>query len=296
MPPEDDTLADLRRQIDEIDARLHDLLMQRTEVVQSIGAAKGDVANHTRPGREAEVLRRLIARHRGSLPKALIVRIWREMFAALTALQGKLAVAVYAPEGTFGYRNLARDQYGWRTPITAYRSAAQVLEAVAEGRATVGVLPVPRGDETDPWWRSLARTGDAVPKIVARLPFAAVEPPGTDNPEALAISLDGAEPTGDDRAYLLVETQEVVSRSHLRQILASAAFEVLDTQVSEEGGGHFLHLIEVAGTLPAGDERLEALLAQGEGTINQVWAGGGYAVPLSLEEMAAPGPDSIHSP
>ncbi len=290
MPPEDNALADLRRQIDEIDVRMHDLLMQRAEVVQGIGAAKGDVASHSRPGREAEVLRRLIARHHGPLPKALIVRVWREMFAALTALQGKLAVAVYAPEGTFGYRNLARDQYGWRTPIAAYRSAAQVLEAVAEGRATVGVLPVPRGDEAGSWWRSLASTGDSVAKIVARLPFAAVEPPDTDNPEALAISLDGPEPTGQDCAFLLVETREVVSRSHLRQLLAAASFEVLDIWVSEEDSGQYLHLIEVAGWVPSGDERLESLLTLGDGTISQVWAGGGYAVPLSLEVMTAPGP------
>jgi len=289
MPQEDNTLADLRRQIDEIDVRLHDLLMQRTEVVQSIRAAKGNVASHSRPGREAEILRRLIARHRGALPKSLIVRIWREMFAATTALQGKLAVAVYAPEGTFGYRNLARDQYGWRTPIAAYRSAAQVLEAVADGRATVGVMPIPRGDDADPWWRSLARNGDAVAKIVARLPFAADESPDTDNPEALAISLDGPEATDHDCAFLLLETRVVASRSNLRALLANAAFEVLDTWVSQEDNGQYLHLIEVAGWVPADDKRLETLLALGEGTISQVWAGGGYAVPLSLEAMTASG-------
>ena len=289
MPDNQDALSDLRRQIDEIDARLHDLLMQRTEIVQGIGAAKGAAGNHMRPGREAAVLRRLIARHHGPLPKALIVRIWREIFAAVTPLQGPLAVAVYAPEGTFGYRNLARDHYGWRTPITAYRSAAQVLEAVAQSRATVGVLPIPRGDETDPWWRSLARSGETVPRIITRLPFAVVEPPRADSPEALAVSLDPAEPTGEDRAFLLIETGGVVSRSHLREILAAASFEVLDIQVSEENGEHYLQLVEVAGFVTAGDERLEALLAMGEGTIMQVWAAGGYAVPLSLETMTARG-------
>jgi chorismate mutase-like protein len=295
MQSDEDALAELRRQIDEIDAQIHDLLMQRTEVAHRIGAIKGTVGNHIRPGREAAVLRRLIGRHRGALPKALIVRIWREIFAAVTAIQGNLAVAVYAPEGTFGYRNLARDHYGWRTPITAYRSAAQVLEAVAEGRATVGVLPVPRGEETDLWWRNLARNGEAVPRIVSRLPFAVVEPPRADNPEALAISLDQAEPTGLDRALLLLETNRVVSRSHLREVLAAAAFEVLDIQVSEEGGEHFLHLIEVDGFVPTDDQRLESLLSLGEGTVSQVWAVGGYAVPLSLEDMTGPGSDQALS-
>lgn len=293
MASETELLADLRRRIDEIDARIHDLLIERTEVAQQIGARKNSGPVQMRPGREAEVLRRLIARHRGDLPKALLVRIWREIFAALTALQGSLAVAVYAPEGTFGYRNLARDHYGWRTPMTAYRSAAQVLEAVTEGRATVGVLPVPRGDEGDPWWRNLAGNGESgVPRVVARLPFAVVEPPRADNPEALAISLAWPEATDHDHSYLVVETQTVISRSQLRTLLAAARFEVLDLQVAEDHGGRGLYLIEVDEYIAPDDARLAGLVKDGESAIGQVWAVGAFAVPLSLEDMTSAAADS----
>jgi chorismate mutase-like protein len=287
MPGEDQTLADLRREIDEIDSEIHDLLMRRTEVALRIGEAKGADSVYMRPGREAMVLRRLIARHHGALPKALIVRIWREIFAAVTALQGSLAAAVYAPEGSFGYRNLARDHYGWRTPITAYRSAAQVLEAVADGKATVGVLPLPRDGDREDWWRNLARNGGSVPRIVARLPFAKVDSPGADSPEALAISLAVAEETGEDRSFLAVETQEVISRSHLKEILNNAAFAMLDIQISEDGDGRSLHLIEVEGYAGVNDHRLARLVELSEGTVSQVWVIGGFAMPLSPEEMAA---------
>jgi len=285
MPRNDKPLNDLRRQIDDIDDRIHDLLMQRTEVAQRIGAIKAGDAIYMRPGREAMVLRRLLARHRGALPKALIVRIWREIFAAVTALQGSFAVAVYAPEGSFGYRNLARDQYGWRTPITAYRSAAQVLEAVREGRATVGVLPVPRGDETEGWWRNLAQNGPGVPRIVARLPFAVVEAPRADSPEALAISLAVTEPTDRDRAYLVLETEEMFSRSHLKQLVSAAGFETVEMHISEEAGGRALSLVEVEGFVADDDPRSAALLEAGDNGIAQIWAVGGFAVPVSLTEM-----------
>jgi chorismate mutase-like protein len=287
MAGEENSLDGLRREIDEIDSQIHDLLMRRTEVAQRIGAAKGDESVYMRPGREAVVLRRLIARHRGDLPKALIVRIWREVFAAVTALQGAFAAAVYAPEGTFGFRNLARDHYGWRTPITAYRSAAQVLEAVTEGRATVGVLPVPQDDDSDPWWRRLARDGETVPRIVARLPFAGGEPPGTDGPEALAITLSRTEETGLDRSFLVVESREVISRSRLKDLLGQADLTAADIQVAEEAD-RWLHLIEVEGFLADDDARIGRLLGLDEGTLVQGWAIGGYAVPLSLEEMTAP--------
>jgi chorismate mutase-like protein len=279
------SLSDLRRRIDEIDTTIHDLLMQRAEVTQRIGAAKDADSVFMRPGREAAVLRRLIARHRGALPRALIVRIWREIFAAVTALQGPFAVAVYAPEGSFGYRNLARDHFGWRTPITAYRSAAQVLEEVGEGRATAGVLPVPVEDGTSPWWRNLARDGEAVPRIVARLPFAQVESSSAEVPAALAISAAGPEATGNDRTYLVVETGRLVSRSNLKQLLANADFEARDIQSWEEGGDRSLNLVEVEGFVSADDARLARLMELDEGPFSHVWVVGGFAVPLSAEDM-----------
>jgi chorismate mutase/prephenate dehydratase len=282
-------LNDLRREIDEIDTAIHDLLIKRTEVAQRIGAVKGRSSVYMRPGREAVVLRRLIARHKGDLPRALIVRIWREIFAAVTALQGAFAVAVYAPEGSFGYRNLARDHFGWRTPITAYRSAAQVLEEVGDGRATVGVLPVPVEDGTIPWWRSLARDGDSVPRVVARLPFVQVESSGDESPAALAISVTEIEETGNDRAYLVVETGQLVSRSHLKRLLGDAGFETIDVQSWEEGGDRSLNLVEVAGFVAKDDARLARLMELGEDTLSHVWAVGGFAVPLSPEEMGASG-------
>ena len=278
-------LNGLRDRIDEIDSSIHDLLMQRIEVAQQIGAAKSADSAYMRPGREAMVLRRLIARHRGDLPRALIVRIWREVFAAATALQGPFAVAVYAPEGSFGYRNLARDHFGWRTPITAYRSAAQVFEEVSDGRVTVGVLPVPVADDSSPWWRSLARDGEAPPRVVARLPFAHVESSGAAVPAALAISLAEPEETGDDRAYLVVETGRLVSRSNFKQLLANAGFEAREIQSWEEGGDRSLNLVEVEGFLSSDDTRLARLMEPDEGTISHVWAAGGFAVPLSAEEM-----------
>ena len=285
---DDSSLSDLRRRIDEIDTAIHDLLMQRTEVTQRIGAAKGADSVFMRPGREAMVLRRLIAGHRGDLPRALIVRIWRELFAAVTALQGPFAVAVYAPEGSFGYRNLARDHFGWRTPITAYRSAAQVLEEVSDGRATVGVLPVPVEDGTSPWWRILARDGKATPRVVARLPFAQVEWSSAEVPAALAISLAEPEETGDDRAYLVVETGQLVSRTNFKRQLANVGFEASEIQTWEEGDDRSLNLVEVEGFVPADDTRLARLMEQDDGTFSHVWAVGGFAEPLSAEDMGQP--------
>ncbi len=291
MSGDEKTLADLRRKIDDIDTEIHDLLMRRTEITQKIGVAKGANSAFMRPGREASVLRRLIGRHRGPLPKALIVRIWRELFAAVTSLQSPLSVAVYAPEGSFGYRNLARDHFGWRTPITAYRSAAQVLEAVTEGKAAVGVLPAPQGQVLEPWWRNLAREDGTVPRIFARLPFAPLDPPASDSPVALAIGQARPEETGHDRGFIVLDSAKIVSRSHVKGMLTKAELTVLDIQVSDEGGGRSLLLIEIAGFIADDDPRLEQLVKHSERTFDRAKSIGAFAVPLSPEDLAAPGGD-----
>ena len=88
-PGPETSLAALRAEIDAIDDALHDLVMRRAAVVARMAASrvKGD-ASSLRPGREASILRRLLARHSGALPPAALVRLWREILSASNAMQG----------------------------------------------------------------------------------------------------------------------------------------------------------------------------------------------------------------
>src|SRR5947209_5710191 len=151
------TLADLRRRIDELDDALHDMLMQRAAVVENVGRLKrADATPPLRPGREAQILRRLLARHRGAFPKPILVRLWRELLAGTLAIQADLHVAVYAPEKAAGLWDLARDHYGSHTAMSSLGSTGEVLRALADGSATLGVLPVPGQGDGEAWWRFLA--------------------------------------------------------------------------------------------------------------------------------------------
>ncbi|MBM3488778.1 MAG: chorismate mutase, partial [Alphaproteobacteria bacterium] len=151
------SLADLRRRIDAIDDAIHDLLMERAALVDGVRRAK-DTADDTpffRPAREAAILRRLVARHGGPFPKTALVRIWREITAAMVGLQGPFSIAVAVPGEDPGYRDLARDHFGVVAPLAAQRSVRGVIQAVAEGSATVGVVPLPQDGEAEPWWQAL---------------------------------------------------------------------------------------------------------------------------------------------
>ncbi len=279
------SLADLRREIDAIDDSLHDLLIRRGDVQAGVGRAKTGSQVYIRPGREAMVLRRLLARHRGAFPKPALVRIWREIFAAGLSLQNAFSLAVFddAKRGET-LRHLARDHFGSQTSMVNMGTAARVLEAVSEGHATVGILPMPESEEKRPWWPFLAREGEGAPRIIARLPFARSDANGNLG-EALAIGLAPAEDTGHDRSYLATEVGEGTSRSGLRRALEKAGFEITDWKYWSGGGGSALYLVECAGIVMPEDSRLASLNASEDASVTTAWCLGSYAVPLDSHEL-----------
>src|SRR5471032_3313301 len=138
------TLDSLRNRIDRIDDQIHDLLIERTSLVEDIRGRKSKSgAPVIQPAREAAIFRRLATRHRGPFPLGAIHRIWREIITAITALQQPLAVAVYAPDDQPGAWDIARDHYGSQVPMTPFSTISQVIRAVTDRSATIGVLPMP---------------------------------------------------------------------------------------------------------------------------------------------------------
>ncbi len=287
-------LEQLRRRIDEIDDRLHDLLIERLDVVSRIAAHKrsnGALAPH-QPAREAEIIRRLVGRNRGPLPAATLVRMWRELLAAATRMQGAFTIAVYAPPDAHGFWDLARDHYGSQTPMLAFGSTAQVIRAVTEGQASVGVLPMPEEEERDPWWRHLLWDNEDAPRVVARLPFGARGNARGDGANGLAIGHGAQLPTGRDRSFFAAENTLDISRGRIFSTLAGLGLACTFMASSEFADGANT-LIEIDGFVAASDPRLERLRAQLGPALTRLVRFGGYAVPLSPADLAtlqAPGP------
>ncbi len=277
MSPSSKSLAPMRREIDEIDDSIHDLIMRRAEIVENIGRAKraGDAP---RPDREAVILRRLLSRHQGSFPRKALVRIWCEMMGAFIGMQGPFSLAVYAPDREAGYHDLARRQFGAVVPVADFRSAGEVVAAVGRGDATLGVLPVPMSGEPDPWWRNLVVGEGTPPRIVGRLPMAAMGD-GNHELEAMAVGRLEPEETGEDGSFMVLETATELSRARLTSALADARLEPLFIDTRRERDDLWLILVEVAGYLGEADGRVERLVMDGRLAIERAHRVGGYAVP-----------------
>lgn len=283
-----DGLDALRREIDALDDRMHELLMARAEVVERIFAVKSNQGSgKIYPGREARILRRLLARHHGRLPKPVIARVWRELLSAFGRMQQPFAVAVLAPERSVSYWDLARGHFGSSTPTTLHRSAQNVLSAVMETPGLIGVLPVPQEDETDPWWPKLV--GDMpLPRVVTKLPFVAESTGGPENIAAFAVAMMEPEASGEDGSLIALSLKGPISRMRLNELLQQAG--LAGKHVANTGEWH---LIEVEGFVTKGDAKLANLLKHAAGVVQQVTAIGAFPAPIPAPP---PAPASAPTP
>ena len=288
MAKKTDSLDDLRREIDGIDTSIHDLIMRRTKIVERVRDVKGDTPVKIRPAREAEILYQLMTRHTGPFPKCELARMWREMIVATLSFEGPFSVAVYVTDEILGYWDLARDQYGSFTPMTRHSSNRSVVEAVRTQDATLGILPLPRRDESENWWRFLVSEAPEAPKVIARLPFIGEGNARDPGVEALVIGPVAQEETGRDRSFLAIEVEEDIGFASIEAALSQAGHSAAFHQVwhDPDRPPEWTYLIEAFGFFTDSGPR-RALFMEGlDQRTKRVIHLGGYATPLSEGDLA----------
>ena len=177
------SLADLRREIDRIDAAMHQLLIERGQIIDRLIAVKKteETGSAFRPAREADMMRRLVRRHHGNLPLDTVESIWRVIISTFTYVQAPFSIHADLSAGDALMRDSARFHFGFTVPFVPHMGAASVVEAVTESKGDLGLVPAFATSGAGPWWTALEFA--SAPKIIARLPF--VE--RADHPAALPV-------------------------------------------------------------------------------------------------------------
>jgi chorismate mutase / prephenate dehydratase len=284
-----DSLPALRDELDALDDRILALLMERAAVVERVAAIKQ--GGPLRPGREAAILRRLLARHSGAFPRSAVVRVWREIFASSIAQQQNFSVAVCDPAMDGRFAAAAREHLGALTPLRVYRSSAQAIGEVVEGRASAAILPLPgeasaEGSGAGPgWWPGLLQQHQKGRiHVVARLPFWGPRPEGAPGVQALVVAASAADPSGDDMSLIALEMDAQISRASLSTALAAAGFKPVSILLYRPPGAPIaLILVEVAGFVALDDPRL----AQIRGLQGAPLLVGAYAVAIGEEAASS---------
>jgi len=165
------TLANLRAEIDRIDATMHERLIERGSVIDRLIEIKARQGGGSafRPAREASMMRALAERHRGRLPLDTVESIWRVIISTFTYIQAPYSVHVDVSRGDAAMRDSARFHFGFTVPCVPHLSAGEVVASVRESTGDLGMLALAAPLEGGAWWTKLKPR--EAPKVIARLPF-----------------------------------------------------------------------------------------------------------------------------
>jgi chorismate mutase/prephenate dehydratase len=250
-------LADLRGRIDAVDAQMHRLLVERSAVIDALIDVKGTSRTGAafRPGREADMMRRLVARHEGALPLAAIEHIWREIITTFTCMQAPFGVAIDSSTDPERMRDLARFYFGFSVDLVSKSDAASVVAHVA-ATGDLGVVARNQKPGVGAWWRDLEKR--SAPQIMSLLPFINIAERQADLP-AFVISLGLADPTpaeirvlsisvnGDFTAPGSCSVLANVNEAGRDEVLLAAPASESVTEIAAAAGGKIDSVVEVGG-------------------------------------------------
>ena len=223
---EQEKLAALRAGIDQIDDQIHDLIMQRWQIVEQIGKAKRldetnpQAATKTpvRPEREAQMFQRLLARHEGPFPAQALIRIWHELIGAFTQIQKPFKVAVVRNEA-HDLSSLALEQFGSQAELISASDIKIALNHLkAENDCALAVIPFPPAKISKQSFNLYLDylTGDGSLNVLMCLPFIKMTS-ANPSPQALVVGHDQPIPSGLQDDHLL--SFKAKEKTHPQQFL-----------------------------------------------------------------------------
>lgn len=132
----------IRREIDNLDADILELLSRRAQKAIDIGRVKRDAGGAIfDPARERQILHRLGAINRGPLSAEAVREVFGAIFAVHRLLEKQLVVAYYGPAGSFTHI-AARRKFGAGSELRPADTISDVFGAVEKEDADLGVVPI----------------------------------------------------------------------------------------------------------------------------------------------------------
>lgn len=145
-------LSLIRKKIDRIDNKIHDLIMSRAELVSDIVKEKRsenfkDIVIY-RPAREHEILVRLIKRHKGNISLISLISIWRNLISTYISIQGELKLIF-----TNNIDNIVNSHFTSEIKKIKKNNSTSCLKGLIENKAHIAILPFP--NKYNDWWSKL---------------------------------------------------------------------------------------------------------------------------------------------
>jgi chorismate mutase/prephenate dehydratase len=135
-------LKNLRKQIDNMDKKIIQLLNKRAKITLNIARLKRQSGKSIySPDREREVLRKIAIINRGPLSKDALEAIYREIMSCSLSLEKPLQIAYLGPEASFSHL-AALKRFGSQVECVGCDNIADVFLEVERENADYGVVPI----------------------------------------------------------------------------------------------------------------------------------------------------------
>lgn len=136
------SLEDFRNEIDQLDAKLVELLNARAKIVIEVGKLKNktDLPVYS-PAREKAVFDRIAGANQGPLPDKTLQAIWRELMSGSFYLERPLRTAFLGPKGSFSH-TAAVLKFGQTVEYEALPDIRAIFEEVGKGHIDLGIVPI----------------------------------------------------------------------------------------------------------------------------------------------------------
>lgn len=256
-------LDGIRQEIDDLDAKIVDLLVARFAATNRVREAKSNGPQSGsmpyRPGREAIILRRLIEQADGQVPQGLIERVWRTIITSSVLSQATVRVVTIGEVLADARYRAAIELFASMMPVEKVGSLKAALDILSGGDPVLVVLPT----KVD-WTRILQKAPEGAGARVVSLLSASSNKPSR---SLVVLGRAVSEPTGEDET-LLVTTGKLP-----RDFVPKPVWHL---KLSDE-----YHLTALPGYLTTSEQPLVSLKAN---TALALKVAGRYPSPMEFEE------------
>lgn len=140
-------IESIRKEIDAIDDELLGLIRRRCELSVEMGRIKAGSGFDTfDPCRETAIVERLSSAARPPLTKAMVEKIFSEIFSMSRALQQKKRIAYLGPEASYSHQ-AAHLIFSRDSDLIPLKDIESVIAEVTTRRADLGIVPVENSTE-----------------------------------------------------------------------------------------------------------------------------------------------------
>lgn len=196
------SVEELRKEIDSIDTKIFNLLLQRLEVVKRVGAVKKQTDNHKsiiRPAREAMMVKNIYS---SALSKGLpenialgFAYIWRQIISVAINLEEPTNIS-FLDNSECEYINYAREYFGIFSKFTGQKNPSDILKDIQNGKSNIAIFPIVKNEVTKPWWLEMSEKYYQFSVFCGFPFFENIKNSG--GVTSLAVANITAEPCGDD--------------------------------------------------------------------------------------------------